>query len=115
MSIRRLVLTTAQAKKRLNCSADTLRRYHKDGKVEVERLPSGHRRYIFYEEVADVAIDRKKMSHNAKREELKKNIEVYDTLVYMGDHFSDLEPCEAFTENLAKAKKRLVEFDLENS
>lgn len=40
-----ITYTTGQAAQKLGVSVDTLRRWEREGKIEPERNPAGHRRY----------------------------------------------------------------------
>ncbi len=46
-------LTTPEAREHFKVTSATLRRWHKLGQIEVERNPSGHRRYIISIDVPD--------------------------------------------------------------
>ena len=50
---KKIVLTPPEAQAHFKVTNQTLIRWSKQGKIEYERTPGNHRRYIIYEDVAD--------------------------------------------------------------
>ncbi len=87
-----------QAAAELGVSRDTLRRWEAAGKITVERIPSGHRRYdlsqlrglVPHQTASDrVTIAYARVSHQKQKQDLKQQVRQLDT--FCSEHGWDFE------------------------